>query len=491
MQLAATIFPENRDIRFLDPALGTGSFYSAFLNCFPKRRIREALGIEVDRKVAEAARALWRRTGLQVRQADFTRQECLRPAKRFNFIVCNPPYVRHHHLIAPEKIRLKQLTFALSGRKLSGLAGLYAHFLLCSHAWAADDAVCIWLIPAEFMDVNYGVVLKEYLTSQVTLLRVHRFDAHDVQFEDALVSSAIVCFRNATPPPHHEVTFSFGGDLDRPMIERRVPIRDLQPYAKWRVSTLTPGKAGHLPTLSDFFQIKRGLATGDNQFFILTKDHIQQQRLPLKFFRPILPSPRYLDLDEIKADAQGDPLIYPALYLLDCALPEDEVRTYHPELWRYLEKGKISVANGYLCRSRSPWYSQEDRPAPRFLCTYMGRKRTDSGGAFRFILNYSKATAANVYLLMYPKDRLLEALEVRPHLCREVWNWLRNLSPDSLIREGRIYGGGLHKLEPRELGNVVASGLESLIAKRYKPKVQLTAPVQDRVQSHSGLRLFD
>jgi hypothetical protein len=42
---------------------------------------------------------------------------------------------------------------------------------------------------------------------------------------------------------------------------------------------------------------------------------------------------------------------------------------------------------------------------------------------------------------------------------RAVWLWLRSLSPDVVKREGRVYGGGLHKVEPRELGNVPADQL--------------------------------
>lgn len=42
-------------------------------------------------------------------------------------------------------------------------------------------------------------------------------------------------------------------------------------------------------------------------------------------------------------------------------------------------------------------------------------------------------------------------------LLRQVWEILNGLSPSSLIEEGRVYGGGLHKLEPKELANVDAT----------------------------------
>ncbi len=68
--------------------------------------------------------------------------------------------------------------------------------------WMRAGAMAGWLIPGEFMDVNYGRELKAYLLRQVTLLRIHRFDPAALQFSDALVSSAMVWLRNEPPPRH-------------------------------------------------------------------------------------------------------------------------------------------------------------------------------------------------------------------------------------------------------------------------------------------------
>ena len=71
-------------------------------------------------------------------------------------------------------------------------------------------AIAGWLIPSEFMDVNYGRKIKDYFLHQVTVLRIHRFDTSEVQFEDALVSSAIVWFKNEPPSVDHTVEFTYG-----------------------------------------------------------------------------------------------------------------------------------------------------------------------------------------------------------------------------------------------------------------------------------------
>ena len=52
---------------------------------------------------------------------------------------------------------------------------------------------------------------------------------------------------------------------------------------------------------------------------------------------------------------------------------------------------------------------------------------------------------------------LARAIDRDQSILRRVWEALNNLSPKAILREGRVYGGGLHKLEPNELGNVDAT----------------------------------
>jgi adenine-specific DNA-methyltransferase len=472
LRFAKKLVPSDEKVRFLDPAFGTGSFFSALLEVFKPIRVAAAAGFEIDPHYADRARELWRDSRLDLRTADFTLAPPPQGAEKFNVLVCNPPYVRHHHLIADEKVRLRKLTRALHDLKLSGLSGLYCYFLLLSDAWVSDGGVCIWLIPSEFMDVNYGVPLKEYLLTKATLLRIHRFDSQDVQFSDALVSSSIVCFRRTPPPNGHAVDFTCGGSLNAPRAFKRISLADLRSTSKWNERSWHSSSSVLTTRLSDIFEIKRGLATGDNAFFILTRENIRKHGLPMKFFRPILPSPRFLSTDEIQGDKDGNAVLERQLFLLDCRLPEEVVERDFPRLWEYLEAGKNSdVAKGYLCRSRTPWYSQEKRPAPLFLCTYMGRSNSKKHGAtLRFILNHSMATAANVYLLLYPRIELSQALHAKPELKREIWAWLNEISSDVVLGEGRVYGGGLHKIEPRELGNVAADGVERLLDMTIKKK---------------------
>ncbi|MEW6530178.1 MAG: SAM-dependent DNA methyltransferase [Thermodesulfobacteriota bacterium] len=465
---AKRLLPRGAKVSFFDPGFGTGVFYSALLSTFPPGRIVRAEGFEIDQRYRESAIDVWNSRSFFLHQKDFT--QASPPDDEFrkhNLIICNPPYIRHHHILNGEKARLQDLTEPIFGERISGLAGFYCYFLALSHLWMKENGVAGWLIPSEFMDVNYGKPVKRYLLERVTLLRVHRFDPQDVQFRDALVSSAVVWFRKTAPPSDHSVEFTFGGSLERPEISKMVPKEFLVGEPKWTRYPLGPTREGSAgATLGDFFSIRRGLATGDNNFFVMPLKRIQELGLPLNVFRPVLPSPRFLKVDEVLADKDGNPDLEPRTFLLDCRLSPDVIQKRYPRLWHYLEKGHQSgVANRFLCKHRSPWYTQEYRPSSLFVCTYMGRSATERPSPFRFILNRSKATVTNSYHLLYPRPELEARLATDPSLTRQIWHILRTIHADTMMGEGRVYGGGLHKIEPKELSRVSAHTIAHLLSR--------------------------
>jgi hypothetical protein len=86
----------------------------------------------------------------------------------------------------------------------------------------------------------------------------------------------------------------------------------------------------------------------------------------------------------------------------------------------------------------------------------MGRSR-EGKQPFRFIWNRSTATAHNVYLMLYPRGPLLHVLQEHPEAHSQVFEALKRITTAQLLSEGRVYGGGLYKVEPNELAQVPAS----------------------------------
>ena len=450
--------PNVKDIDMLEPSAGTGSFLSAFFSEASLSSIRHATAIELDPIFFSAGQKLWANFPCSYINGDFTR---LTPENKFNLVVANPPYVRHHGIGSQEKKRLQSLILAETGLKLSGLAGMYCHFLLLSLKWMKPGALGVWLIPTEWMTVNYGETLRSFFVGKAQLLRVHRFAASDVRFSDALVSSCVVWFRNA--PPESPVIFTDGENLLSPLHTESIPLDRLRATEKWPPSESAPQNQSAY--LRDFFTIRRGIATGDNTFFVIPEDKVRTIGIPAQFLKPVLPSPRHLKTERIESDDKGVPLNAERLFLFDCTSYTEAQLPI--SVRQYLDSGLKTTAQKKLCASRTRWFDQEQRQPPAFLCTYMGRGN-GTGAPVRFILNNSNAIATNSYLLLYPKGELLRLFSEHPEAKTEVWNMLRSIPAAAFRQNGRCYGGGLQKMEPRELGNLPCDALKEWLDSRAK-----------------------
>lgn len=464
-----------KTVSLLEPSVGLGAFVSAFRDVFGDNA-GHTLGFEIDSHYYEPAKSLWRGHDVALRNTDFL---AATPDNAYDMIVANPPYVRHHHIATDTKMRLKNEVMDYCGINISGLAGLYCHFMILSTKWLREGGLSCWLVPCEFMEVNYGKAVKEFLLNNVELISIHRFVATDVQFADALVSSCVVVFRNSRPASNHEIVFSEGGSVSAPDRQATVGSQTLRADEKWT------NRFGHAtgcmaelatddatPRLGDFFTVKRGIATGDNKFFIIDSATVDKYSIPSDFLVPVLPSPRHFKADSVPGRPDGLPDTDRQLFLFTCDLDEPTLKASFPTVWQYVCQGEERGVNkGYICSRRTPWYSCEKRAPAPFVMPYMGRGES-SRQMFRFILNNSDAITTNVYLLLYPQKSY--AREMADEATRsKVWNVLNSISKTRLMSSGRVYGGGLYKLEPKELMNLPVPEMLDILRPQTEA-VQLT-----------------
>jgi len=453
-EYALSLFTETSDIlKILEPACGSGVFLSALIKQRPNAF--SFIGVEIDKAYADVCQKLFQEKDVAVIVEDYflflRRQEW---HNKFDLILTNPPYVRHHHINSLTKVELQAEVNSRLNIHVSGLSGLYIYYLLLADALLNDGAVGSWLVPSEFLYTNYGKALREYLSRHVTLIRIHIYRSDDVQFEDALVSSCVVTYRKMKPR-HSDYFNVTTGSYSSPELLCRRACTLCDPSEKWAFLEEEFVQADGGILLGDLFQVTRGIATGNNDFFILSPEDVASRKIEQETLLPLIPSPRYVKDPIIHADATGFPCVEKAGYLLSISAPPEEAECKYPMAFQYLNEGLVTgVHEGSLCKGRKVWYYQERRTPPLYVASYMGRVANDRGTAIHFHLNRSKGIVTNGFICLYPKPFLMKLIRDDDARQVELLEALNAITPESFRRGGRNYGGGLQKVEPNELRNI-------------------------------------
>ena len=446
---------EDRPVDFGDPALGNGIFFATLMKILEPARLGSAIGVEIDPRRAATVRRKWGGP-LQVRRGDFIDHH---PDELRSLVVANPPYLRFQKLDRDRTAHWAQMLGRELNLSINGRSDLFVYFVLSAHSWMQPNAVACWLLPTEFMENQYGAVLREYLTTKVELLRIHVYDRAAPQFDNAKVTSAIVLFRNRPPLPHNEVTLSTGASMVATTGTVARSVIELRDQSRWSVGSLVHPKphrihSGTQTSIGDLFRVRRGIATGANALFVIPTELVHALDIPREWRKPVVPRARTLDSNVIETDADGTPLGITFRWLIDLDANWPEIEATAPQFAQYLREVEAEVGERTLVRTRKPpFYRQEQIPPPPFLFSYMapGAAR---GGRSRFFMNKSKAVILNNYLGLYPVGRLADGLDAGVVTHDRVMDALLEVEDVDLVEGGRTYSTGLVKVEPSELATM-------------------------------------
>lgn len=466
------------EIDFGDSAIGTGALFLALKNLVDhsddnvsiRYRIRSAIGIDVSQKMAKEAFLRHSGRGLKVIYGDALLPEMDLKQDR-NLMIVNPPYNRYSRIPKSYREKIRMLAEKQTGIMVKGDAGLHTYHLLIMDKWLAKGGVASWLLPSIFLQSRYGEAIRHYLLNNVQLTRIHLYDENVQQFSGADIATTIVTFKKYEPAAHAKIKISYGEAVtnseNQYILERGELLASI---GDWRqIIPRINKKINFIDNnaqikFEDLFDIKRGLATGANSFFVMQRTEAIKRGIPTVALKPLLPKERYLSSQVIEADADGYPNLSPQLVLVDCDLSENIIQEKYPLFYKYLQEAKIkndndkAIVERTLVKSRKPWYSQEKRnPAP-FLLTYMGRNKKDLPPLY-FIFNKSNALALNTYILLYPRNWLERLIKESPSLSGRILSALNCSAEHTISQRTRVYSGGLQKLEPGELKKLPIVGL--------------------------------
>lgn len=374
---------------------------------------------------------------VRVIQHDFLHVE-LEPSSGRTAFVGNPPYVRHHELSQSDKQWAKAAGAKL-GVQVSGLAGLHALFILAAANLSKGTDVGCFITAAEWLDVGYGSALRELFAGRLGLVRIDLLNPRAATFNDAMTTAAIASWQVGYSGPITVRGVTDPANLDS--LAGGLMVRRSQLAMAKRWSDLTakvPVRNGLVP-LGTYARAHRGVATGANEFFVLTRAEAQERGL-IPYVKPcliraaqVISSPGVVqasDTDHVLLDLNA------------------EVSVNSP-LRDYLDEGEQKgVPDRYLCAHRKPWWRVGGAPPPPVVATYMARQPPV------FAVNPDGCQIVNVFHGLHFQD------DVGEEQMFALVQWLNEHREE--LTGGRTYHGGLRKFEPRELEAILVPPLERL-----------------------------
>ncbi|MBI4304889.1 MAG: methyltransferase [Chloroflexi bacterium] len=418
----------------IDPGAGVGAFSLA-----AKRRWPHAEVVAVDINVVTLG-LLGARPGADVTLVldDFLvwAAGANVPARQPRLWIGNPPYTRHQEL-APA---VKDAASVAAGHLVSsGLAGLSAYFLAVTlRALAPSDALC-FLLPGSWTAARYGRPLREALRDLTDRpVALVGFGSEVDVFPGTRVTAMVLVVGPAcTGAPQSLTTATASLDpsgvtVGHPVLRDR---RDgaIEDLGGWLWPRQQSGYSDHV-LLGDIARVRRGVATGANDYFLLTAT--EKAALPEAATVRAIRRLRHLDGDRLSSEAhEGLAALGEKCWLLridDSGLIKD------PALQEWLQRATNSgVPQRYLASRRNPWYLVEAVVPPDVILSPMGKRR------MRAVVNEAEVIPSNALYGVYLEDKAD---------AQRIVEWLnRPEGQIALLERARAYGAGLFKLEPKDV----------------------------------------
>ncbi|WP_217895972.1 N-6 DNA methylase [Leucobacter sp. 7(1)] len=428
--------------RIVDPGAGSGRYLLAAARQFPDAQV---IGADIDPMSALMLRANIAASDLASRAkvvvGDYRAMKLPKIAGRTLFIG-NPPYVRHHQITSEWKGWLAA-TAKKRGLKASGLAGLHVHFFLATVEHGRPGDYGAFITSAEWLDVNYGSLVRELLLDGLGGESLHVLDPKAAPFADATTTGAITCFKLGEKPESITVRrVEEVADLGRLDLGHSISRQRLAEANRWSVLTrVTPKLPEGYIELGELCRVHRGTVTGANKVWVHRPEEIDLPESVL--FASVTKARELFGAGDRLSAADSLKIVVDLPVDLDVLDAAD--RKLVDRFLRVAKKQKVQ--DGYVASNRKAWWSVGLREAAPVLATYMARRPP------AFVRNDAKARHINIAHGLYPREGLdTTTLD----------NLATHLRSAVTLSQGRVYAGGLTKFEPKEMERLPIPSLESL-----------------------------
>jgi adenine-specific DNA-methyltransferase len=386
------------------------------------------------------------------------------PVESFDAVVGNPPFIRYQSFKGVQRAKALETAQKL-GVEISEHASSWAPFLVQAISLIKPGGRLAMVIPAELSYAGYAQNVFKFLLSQFRSISILTFQKR--LFPNLGEDTFIVLGEERKKTTQCLQLFNVQDENHLKNFEERKDIQDIGKFdvlAQTDINKLRLGKVRLIQYLLDspirdtyrkagshddvkifgsVATVSIGYVTGENNFFHVSSDEIKTFQLSKKYLQPCirksgdLPGIRLTEQDwENSSDEKR--------WLLN--IPANKTFNNLPKgLQNYLLKGKERAIQRFKVRSREPWYSVPHVKTGDAFFTYM------SHGGARLVHNALELPAPNSLHVVSLKKIMYKQPDIKLFIVA----WYTSLTFLSAEIEGHSLGGGMLKLEPSELKNVL------------------------------------
>lgn len=452
--LAGWAIQDDPNAVVLDPTCGDGVFLLAAgqqLKALGRQTSdldSQVVGIDLHEASLEEADRLLQSEGLDARliASDFfavaSPDQLGSPIDYVDAVIGNPPFVRYQQHAGASR-HLSASAALKQGVRLSGLASSWAASLAHASGFLKPDGRLAMVLPAELLTVGYAEPVRRWLKRRFERVNLVLFER--LQFQDALADVVLLLAEGRGGCD----AFSLWH------VESAEDLVKIRPYMQLNVTPPDSGKwtdilvpkaarglyrevtQQHFTTLSAYGSSSLGTVTGGNSFFALSEatrlrfglDESQLVRISPPGSRHLRGSAFTTQQWQALRDAGERVWLF---------RPDADDMT-EARLAYTIHGESLRVHEAYKCQIRDPWWRPPLAEIPDLFFTYMSHNYP------RLIANTAKAGFLNsMHGVTLKADARKEAAAALPYMC------LNSVTMLGAEVNGRSYGGGILKMEPRE-----------------------------------------
>jgi len=355
--------------------------------------------------------------------------------KKFDIVLMNPPYVRHHTISDRKRRECKKIVDEIC--RLKSTSDLWAYFLVKAVYHLKGGGNLGAVLPWSFLQAGYARDIRKWLAERFEKIRVLALGAH---YFDNAQERTILVWLEGFGQPARSIKISFSQHLKENLL-----YSDLN-QDSWKSENVLYSathdieiilreyiKKYNFNKFEEFADIKIGVVTGADNFFILGEDKAKEQGFLYDHLIPIFTSSREFSGFSLNGRKPTKRLL---------SLTRSQYGNYR----NYIRKG---IRGKYHMRAhslrREPWYSVNLGKTPDAFFPY----RTSN--IPYLIMNDQGAQCTNSIHRIYFKELSGEDRK---------WVQISLLSvPGQLSLEAysKTYGTGILKIEPKALKKAIVS----------------------------------